>query len=114
MSHSSIRTYKVTEVEAIRLNLFADFCNAIFKSHSMDMSISIEDIYFDYGQNWWYTSPITYDHTKGGVCSSWQTLCPRDYEVIIRCESLEDMVRYADYYVGAQIDNVDVNIASIA
>ena len=107
----NIRIYKSTEREAINLNLFADLCNAIYKAHNMSEYITVEDIYFDYGQNWWYTACITHDE-KG---DSWQTFCPRDYEIIINCTNVTDMARYADYYVEERIDsNICVDISKVA
>ena len=111
----TIRTYKATEIEAIRLNLFANICNELFVEKGMYMVIEVADIYFDYGQNWMYTSPVTYDYREGHLKTSWQTFCPRDYEIIIACDSVADMQRYADYYVEAMIDdNVCVDISAIA
>lgn len=108
-----IRTYRATEIEAIRLNAFADVCNRLFAENDMDMTIVVKDIYFDYGQDWMYTAPITVDNRETSY--SWQTLCPRDYEIIIGCDSISDMCRYADYYVNEMVDgNVCVNLSKIA
>lgn len=39
----------------------------------------VEDVYFDLGQNWMWTTLIAY-HPNG---SEWQAFCPRDYEKIL-------------------------------
>ena len=111
-----IRTYKATEIEAIRLNTFADMCNALFAEKDMDMKIEVKDIYFDFGQDWWYTALVTIDKRETSFMKdSWQTFCPRDYEIVIGCDSLLDMQRYAEYYVDAMVDdNICVNLSKIA
>lgn len=60
--------------------------------------VELKDIYFDYGQNWMYTAFITtdladeYDH-------SWQSFCPRDWELIVNTDSVEKLVAMAEYYM---------------
>ena len=110
---SAIRIYKSNEPEAIRLNLFADFCNALYKAHKTNEEIKVEEIYFDFGQNWMYTALVTYDYDGK---SSWQTVGPRDYEIIINCTNEADLFRYADYYVTARIDcdAVCIDLSKIA
>lgn len=109
----TIRIYKDTELESIRLRTFADICNRKFRQNGLPMWVTLEEIYFDFGQNWMYTAPITYDRRKDKE-SSWQSLCPRDYEIITDCDSIGDMNRYADYYVNAVIDgDICVDISKI-
>lgn len=98
---SSIRIYNPTEIEYIRLRTFATACNATYAAHDMNEEITLEVTYFDYGQNWKYTSLITKNYEEG---DSWQTLCPRDYEIILECDSIATLLRYADYYVEARIN----------
>lgn len=109
-----IRIYEATEIESIRLHTFANIANEIYKSHGMSEYITVEDIYFDYGQNWWHTALVTNaPDEKWG--NRWQTVCPRDYEIIISCDSVADLARYADYYVEARIDDeVCVDLSKIA
>lgn len=42
----------------------------------------VEDTYFDFGQDWVWTTIIAY--RKDG--SSWQALCPRDHDLIVTCD----------------------------
>ena len=93
---SNIRIYEKNEVEYARLKAFADACNASFGSSLYE--VTLKNIYFDYGQEWFYTSPVTVDLDEE---DEWQSLCPRDYEIIINCDSFTDIQRYADYYANA-------------
>ena len=96
---ASIRVYKTTEIEFIRLRTFATACNATYAAHDMNERIQVEDVYFDYGQNWKYTTLITHNYDES---DSWQSLCPRDYETILECDHIATLLRYADYYVEAR------------
>ena len=112
MSTSSIRTYKSNEIESVRLHLFANACNTLYIERGMLEEIRIKDIYFDHGQNWMYTAPVTYEFAKG---DSWQSVCPRDYEIIINCDSVADILRYADYYVTSRMNNdICIDISKVA
>lgn len=46
-----------------------------------NMIFRIKDIYFDYGQNWMWTTIVAYDKLKNDSC--FQVLCPRDWKEII-------------------------------
>ena len=108
---ASIRIYNPTEIGHIRLRTFATACNATYAAHDMDERIKVEDIYYDYGQNWKYTALVTYDDAKG---DSWQTFCPRDYEIILECDNIATLLRYADYYVEARLNGeICVDISKI-
>lgn len=84
----TIRVYSKDEPEHKTLEQFCDFMN---RETPDRFEFSLEDIYFDAGQDWKYTAVITtdrlsYDNTKGKFLSgnsAWQTLNPRDYEKII-------------------------------
>lgn len=39
---------------------------------------NVEDVYFDFGQDWMWTTIVAYK--KDGT--SWQALCPRDHDLI--------------------------------
>lgn len=43
--------------------------------------IKVEDIYFDFGQNWKWTTLVAYPVSVGSM--SYQCLCPRDYKKIV-------------------------------
>ena len=51
----------------------------------------IEETYFDYGQNWMWTTIIAHDPRSS--FGSYQALCPRDHEKIVFADSPEDLLR---------------------
>ena len=51
-----------------------------------DYEYKVEDVYFDFGQNWMWTT-ITYDSKWGGV----QILNPRQWEKIVMAFTAEEL-----------------------
>lgn len=52
----------------------------------------VGDTYFDYGQNWCWTTILS----DGGEWGSYQALCPRDQEAIITASSQEALEKAID------------------
>lgn len=52
----------------------------IFEELTEDMCFKVEDIYFDMGQNWMWSTIVAYNDRDG---SSFQALNPRDWKEII-------------------------------
>ena len=105
---NKIKTYGRKDIEFTRLELFAKLANESLK----DYFIRIENIYFDFGQDWLYTAPVTVKKYISGtpsITDSWQTLCPRDYEAIINCDSIATITEYATKY--ADVLNSDSRIS---
>lgn len=107
-----IRTYKPYEIEYMKLQFFVDCFNYISGKYDTPYMLKIENIYFDMGQDWWYSALITYDVVKG---DSWQSVCPRDYKLIIDSDSFSDVKRYAEYYFDELYhnENICVNISKV-
>lgn len=53
----------------------------------------VEETYFDYGQDWSWTTIITYNDEKG---DSWQCLTPREWEYVVTAETLADLLVTAE------------------
>lgn len=66
------------------------------KHHDYSHTVTIKDIYFDVGQQWMYTALITTDTRTG---ESWQSLCPRDWELVVNCMDIEKIIEMANYYM---------------
>lgn len=49
----------------------------------------VTDVYFDFGQDWMWTTICRYDYRE---C---QVLCPRDWEAIVKAESITDLASIA-------------------
>lgn len=88
-----IKCYNEDSVEFLKLKIFRDVANKILLQNNYGMHI--KDIYFDYGQDWWYTALITKNLSTE---SSWQSFCPRDYELIVSCDSISKLMQMATYY----------------
>ena len=117
----NIRVYKESELGYLKLNTFVESCNGILnfvarqKNECVKYQIFLEDIYFDIGQNWMYTAPITYDAlSKRGIPSSWHSLCPRDYNLILDSDSFKQINDYAMAYVDCLLNNEEVDFRKVA
>lgn len=99
---SNIRIYKEDEKQYRTLKLFAEMVNDFSKTVTM----KVENIYFDMGQNWWYSALVTY---KKGTDDSWQSFCPRDYELILYTDSIAILEKMAKYY-AEKIDDDKISV----
>lgn len=79
---NTITTYEVGTTERGVLEYFASIFNAEMEKAGDNRYMTVRDIYFDYSQDWWYTSPIVNDGDR-----SWQALNPRDYEALVKSDS---------------------------
>lgn len=92
---NKIREYQPNEIQYAKLKLFADFTNNILTEIGDALhKVCVENIYFDFGQNWKYTALVTY---KGGS-DSWQSFYAREYELIIDTDSIDEMYAMAKFY----------------
>jgi len=72
-----IRVYAPDSDEMKTLKLA---CYELERLSKHGTTYTVEDIYFDFGLNWKY-SAIVANRPDG---RSWQALCPRDYERVLR------------------------------
>ena len=89
---NNIRVYEKNERQYKVLKMFAEMVN----DNLTDGYLTVENIYFDMGQNWKYTALVTYK--EDGVFGSWQSFCPRDYELILYTDSIAILEKMAKYY----------------
>ena len=79
------------------LTVFATACIAWNeKHHDYNHMVTIKDVYFDVGQEWMYTALITTDTRNG---EHWQSLCPRDWVLVVNCMDIEKIIEMANYYM---------------
>ena len=96
-----IRVYEPTEIEYMKLRIFANFTNIeLDKLGDEQHKVTIDDIYFDYGQGWKYTGLLT---EKNDSC--WQSVCPRDYELILLTDSISKLQEMAKWYANKLVNN---------
>ncbi len=75
-SNDALKIFAPTTQEYKSLKDFANYLN----EDSTNIHYEIEDTYFDFGQNWRYTTIIAHDLTvpETSVLHSYQALSPRD------------------------------------
>lgn len=94
------RIYAKTTKEYYRMLLFKEVANVIL--YDKHKYLSIADMYFDYGQDWKYTGLLMNSFETG---RDYQAFCPRDYKLIITCDSVEKIIEMATYYATKQSNN---------
>lgn len=91
---TTIKHFK--EMQTMRL-----FCNACsqwcFENKNFRYDVQIKETWLDFGADWKYTAFITYDEEKEN--RSWQSFCPRDWELIVNCDSISKIIDMAWYYM---------------
>lgn len=58
--------------------------------------LTIENTYFDFGQDWKWTTIIVTDEDRD---SSWQAFCPRDWETIVECSDINKIIAMAWFFM---------------
>ena len=76
-----IRIYEPNTPEMNRLKLA---CYELEQLSRTGTRYTVENIYFDVGQNWWYSAIVA--HSADG--QSWHAVNPRDYERIISSDDV--------------------------
>jgi hypothetical protein len=95
---SNLKVFKMTDVEYSRLKAFAEFAfNYQMEARKADdFFVGVGETYFDYGQDWKYTALITKDEEKE---ESWQSLCPRDWELVVTETDINKIIAMAWFYM---------------
>jgi hypothetical protein len=83
------------------MRVFVEACNQYnFENKNYRYEVSIKEMYFDYGQNWKYTGFCTVDTEEtNGTLASWQSLCPRDWELVVECMDINKLIAMAWFYM---------------
>ena len=66
-------------------------CDIMFANSKNNFNYEVENTYFDFGQDWKWTTIICYDE---GNNRSWQVLSPREWGEITEAQSLEEIDQY--------------------
>ena len=106
---SKISIHKPDSIEYAKLSSFRDMANAMLAD--TDYYLTLDNIYFDAGQDWMYTSPVTHNRN---MTMDWQSLCPRDYEILLACDTFEKMYKLAKTYVTSLLNNKQINFKEVA
>jgi hypothetical protein len=92
------------------LQLFAEACTQwMGENKNFRYDVTIENVYFDAGQDWMWTTIIVNDEDDWG--RSWQAFCPRDWELIVTCDSISKLTDMAwDFMDNIAKGNICVNL----
>ena len=79
------------------MRVFTEACEQwCVENKNFKYEITVETTYFDYGQDWKYTAFITIDTDTE---ESWQSLCPRDWELVVEESDINRIVEMAWFYM---------------
>lgn len=95
------------------LQLFAEACTQwMGENKNFRFDVTIENIYFDFGQDWmWTTIVVTDEEDDSEITRSWQALSPRDWELIVTCDSISKLTEMAWYFMdNIANDNICVRL----
>lgn len=83
------------------MRVFVEACEQwCVENKSFRYEVRIKRMYFDYGQNWEYTGFVTIDtEDENGTTGSWQSLCPRDWELVVECMDINKIIAMAWFYM---------------
>lgn len=88
-----IKVYDKGTNEYNKLNIACDELNKIAnEKYKGAFYFTIEETYFDYGQDWKWTTIIAHNTRKSGIMASWQALTPRDQEDILTDNYMQEVI----------------------
>lgn len=86
------------------MKVFVDTCEQYcYENKNFRYDVRIKDMYFDYGQDWKYTGFLTTD-LDDATERSWQSFCPRDWELIVTTNDINKLIDMAWYYMEHLIE----------
>ena len=89
LKESTIRKFSTDSEEFKALSAFADELNKRSIESGSSVRYRVDDCYFDFGQNWWWTTVLATNGENGSITGTWQCLSPAQHEKIIQGNSDE-------------------------
>lgn len=91
-------------VNMMAMRVFVDACEQYcYENKNFRYDVKIKEMYFDYGQDWKYTGFLITDLDEP-TDRSWQSFCPRDWELIVTTADISKLVDMAWYYMEHLIE----------
>ena len=83
------------------LKMFTEACMQwMTENKNFRYDVRIETTFFDFGQDWkWTTIVVEDEEDESEVTRTWQAFCPRDWELIATCDSIQKLTDMAWYYM---------------
>ena len=91
-----IKVFPLGSLERKKLETAAQMLTT-FSTSSIEYGV--DDVYFDYGQKWEWTTIIAYDPTQAGVLHSWQALSPKEQEAIVTASGPLELAHAVNNYL---------------
>lgn len=79
------------------MRIFVEACEQWkYENKNYRYEVEVKDMYFDFGQDWKYTGFLTIDTDRD---SEWQSLCPRDWELVVTETDINKIIAMAWFYM---------------
>ena len=95
-----ITVFNTNDIEYDRLQTFANIVNNEMERAHNNTRVYVKETYFDFGQDWKYSALITYKSEN----DHWQSLCPRDWEMVADADSMAHLKAMAEYYAKGLLE----------
>jgi hypothetical protein len=94
------------------MRVFREACSQwCVENKNFRYDVTIKTIYFDMGQDWKYTAFITEDEDEESeILSSWQSLCPRDWSLVVECTDIPKIIDMAWCYMDSLVSGKDIKL----
>ena len=96
MTERTLR-YPEDKKELDNLSMAAKIMTALACDNNIEYVV--QDCYFDYGQDWMWTTILKINHNEVGILRSCQFINPRQWKEIISIESKEEMLEYMKNFI---------------
>lgn len=83
------RTLQFEEQEYKNMQAVASLLTATSKNGYI---YQVENVYFDYGQDWLWTTIVAYDLTNNSFTSSWQVLTPAEWKDVVLADGMVELM----------------------
>lgn len=79
----NIKTWSKRTVEYRKLTLLKCLLDIFIAEYFLPIYLKVEDVYYDYGQGWIWTTIVAYRTNSDTSITSWQLLNPARHEKIV-------------------------------
>lgn len=77
-TYAALKIFEPDSSEYTKLNELKDYLN----EHSIKLRYTVENVYFDIGLNWMFTTLIAHDESSNTI-RSWQALSPDKQSIVL-------------------------------
>lgn len=95
------------------MRVFREACEQwCVENKNFQYDVIIKVMYFDAGQNWKYTGFLTVDtnQSEDSILSSWQSLNPKDWSLVVECMDISKIIDMAWYYMDNLVNKKEIEV----